>query len=173
MLHVETAQGFQNEQARMARLVKRSRRSGLVPELRLRGVYGFDQTTSLADATGIYPGETTTRGGRDSLAEVRLAFRLDRLVYGDQETTLERHRTTQKEAQKKVAQTAVDLVLKWWQAERATENPELLPDEHEALVLRAEQALVSLYLLTDGWFRGRETLRALGLSIEPLEGHLE
>lgn len=165
MVRLEHNQGFLTEEARIARLARRSRRSGLAPELRLRGVYGFDQTTSLEDATGLYPGETTTRGGRDSLAEVRLTFRLDRLVYGDDETTLERHRTSQRDVQRKITQTAVDLVLKWWQSERGADDPELLPEEQAECAARAEAALVNLHLLTGGWFRGRGTLRALGLEL--------
>lgn len=161
--HLAAVEATRVFEARLESLVRRSRHSGMVPELRLRGVYAFDQTTSLEDAAGIYPGETTTRGGRDSLLEARMTFRLDRLVFGDQESSLERQRVAVKEAEAKRVEVALDELLAWRLAERRSMSPALHPEEQLKAQGQAELALARLHIQTAGWFRGRGTTRALGI----------
>ena len=160
---VKNAPAQMTANARLASLISRSRTSGLVPELRLRGVYGFDQTTSLEDTAGLYPGDTTTRGGHDSLLEARLTFRLDRLVLGDSETTLERQRSQLVEQEQKRIALALTHLLKWKTAVLRAKDPSLLPDEQLEAIVEEESALAHLHLLTGGWFRGWPTVKSLGL----------
>ena len=161
VLRVRRASGAGRHEARFSSLVKRARWSGLAPELRLRGVYGFDRTTSLEDAVGIYPGETTTRGARDSLAEARLTFHLDRLVFGSQETTLEKQRLLLKQAEDKRVKEAIELLLKWRTADALTRNETLLPEEQADAIVQTESSLSQLHVLTNGWFEGAITVRAV------------
>lgn len=159
--------GRETGDRRLRSLTRRSRWSGLVPELRLRGVLGFDRTTSMEDATGIYPGETTVRGGSDSLAEARLTFHLDRLVLGDGEASLERQREQRDEGHRKRVTEALDLLVAWRIATARADDQTLLPEERVDHELEAEAALVHLHLLTGGWFRGRETLELLDIELTP------
>lgn len=157
------AEGHATSMAQLNSLRRRSRTSGLVPELRVRGVFGFDQDTSQQDTGGLYPGDSTTRGGRDSLVEARLTFRLDRLVYGDQEAILfQKRRDLEIDAQKR-ARTAVQMLVEWMTALRRSRDDSLLFDEWLETQGEEQQALLSLYLATDGWFQGEITLKNLGL----------
>lgn len=153
---------------RLNSLVRRSRLSGLVPEVRFRGVYGLDQQTSTEDAVGIYPGETSTRGGRDSLLEARLTFRLDRLVLGAGEDSLERQRAQRAREGREAVTVAVETLMKWRVAMSQSQDPALLPEEQLAAQVNAERALCELYLLTGGWFVGQATLDELGIDLPAL-----
>ncbi len=155
---------------RLKSLVRRSRWSGLSPELRLRGVLGFDRTTSTEESVGIYPGDTTVRGARDSLAEVRLTFRLDRLVLGDGEDSLERQRIDLEEEQRKLLMRALEVFSKWRLAEARLEDASLPPDEHLEAVVDAESAMLELHLMTDGWFEGRESINRVANSLPDVRG---
>lgn len=143
---------------RLKSLVRRSRWSGLSPELRLRGVLGFDRTTSTEETVGIYPGDTTVRGARDSLAEVRLTFRLDRLVLGDGEDSLERQRIELEEERRELVEEALELFSTWRLAQAKSEDPSLPPDESLEALVDAESAALQLHLMTGGWFAGTESI---------------
>lgn len=146
----------------LSSLTKRSRWSGLVPELRLRGVYGFDRTVSQQDSSGIYPGDLTTRGGHDSLIEGRLSFRLDRLVYGDQEAGLNQRRREIRLHEEKRKRDALVLLSTWLDARRRRAHPDLAPEQLFKLLREEQEALLSLYIMSDGWFEGEATLQRLG-----------
>jgi hypothetical protein len=146
----------------LSSLTRRSRWSGLVPELRVRGVYGFDRTVSQQDSSGIYPGDLTTRGGHDSLIEGRLSFRLDRLVYGDQEGALNQRRREIRLHEEKRKRDALAALSAWLDARRRRAHPELEADQLFKLLHEEQEALLSLYIMSDGWFEGEATLERLG-----------
>jgi hypothetical protein len=131
----------------------------------LRGVLGFDRATSTEESVGIYPGDTTVRGGRDSLAEVRLTFRLDRLVLGDGEASLERQRTELLEDRRKLIRDALDVFSDWRRSSVRARDVSLPPDERVDATIDAERALSELYLLTDGWFQGEVTVRKIARDV--------
>lgn len=160
---VRIGSGLQGADLRLQQLARRARLSGLAPELRLRGVYGFDQTTSLEDAEALIPGETTTRGGRDSLAEVRLTFHLERLLFGSQDLTIERQKLQSQAEKRKIEALSVDLFFDWKAADRRARDPDLFDEELMEAQVRAETALAHLHLLTKGWFRGWPTLGEFGM----------
>lgn len=148
-------------EGRVRSLIRRSRLSGLSPELRLRGVLGFDRATSTEESVGIYPGDTTVRGGRDSLAEARLTFRLDRLVFGDGEPSLERQRIELAAERRKLVQEALELLFDWRLASSRANDVSLAAEERVEASIEAGAALAELHLLTGGWFRGTPTLQRL------------
>ncbi len=152
---------FEAADRRLKSLSRRSRWSGLSPELRLRGVLGFDRATSTEESVGAYPGDTTVRGGRDSLAEARLTFRLDRLVLGDGESALERQRLQLESDRFERVEEALEVFAAWRLATARSSDPSLSPDEILESTVEAEAALARLHLLTSGWFEGEETLRTL------------
>ena len=148
----------------LASLTKRSRWSGLVPELRVRGVYGFDRTVSQQDSSGIYPTDLTTRGGHDSLIEGRLSFRLDRLVYGDQEGALNQRRRDIRLHEEKRKRDAVASLTAWMDARRRRAAPDLDSEQLLEALREEQEALLALHLMSDGWFEGELTLELLGLT---------
>lgn len=153
-----SASGAPAARSRLSRLAHRARMSGLTPELRVRGVQGFDTTLS-QETAGIYPGEVSTRDRSDALIEVRLTFRLDRLLFNSAEPGLERARARLNDDQLDVAEEATELLLAWFQNQRSARRPDLLPEEKSEARARSEAALVQLHVLTGGWFRGLETYR--------------
>jgi hypothetical protein len=162
MRHISRSDGERASYQELASLTKRSRWSGLVPELRLRGVYGFDQTVSQEGSTGIYPGDLTTRGGHDSLIEARLSFRLDRLVYGDQESSHYQRRRELRQGEEKRRQDAVQSLLVWLDARRRLADPDLSPERWYDALQDEESALLTLHSISQGWFQGELTLELLG-----------
>jgi hypothetical protein len=162
---VQRAEGQATLTRELQDVGRRARLSGLVPELRLRGVYAFDETVSQEDSAGIYPGDSTTRGGRDSLLEARLTFRLDRLMYGDQEAVLfQKKRDLLIDAQKRSRMVSAAL-SQWLTARRKRADPSLLLDEWTRALKEEEDALLLLHVATDGWFEGESTLDRLGLHV--------
>ncbi len=160
MLTLKAAEASEegNSLSELGSMQRRSRWSGLVPELRLRGVYGFDQSVSQEENNGLYPGDSTTRGGRDSLLEARLTFRLDRLIYGDRESTLYQKRVDLLREGAKRDQLLVDLLADWLAARRHVAEGLLLPDELLKELAKQERALLGLNELSGGWFLGEATL---------------
>jgi hypothetical protein len=150
--------GFTGSLRRLGAIGQRARWSGLAPELRLRGATGIDQTRS-TDSAGLVPSDQTQRDGSDSLLEVRLTFHLERLLHAGQEVTIERARQDVIAQRLSVrSQVSKDLVI-YVRARRRLQGD--LPDEEawEKVALALEQARLSLYLATGGWFRGEETVR--------------
>lgn len=137
---------------------QRSRWSGLSPELRLRGATGIDQTRS-TDSAGVVPGEETLRDASDSLVEVRLTFHLERLLYSGQEVALERARQQLLADRVELHATVARELLSYRRALRRLDEEELLDEDRAEAEFDAERARLTLFLLTDGWFRGRETVR--------------
>lgn len=118
----EHSSGVVGIEERIGSLARRSRTSGLVPELRVRGMHGIDQTTSLG-STGVYPGDTTVRDGLDALVEVRLTFELDRLVFGSEEPGLVRQLAEARKQRERLEGEVTDLLLDWFEAyERLTRH---------------------------------------------------
>jgi hypothetical protein len=108
-------------------------------------------TTSTVDDTGRIYDAT----GANLWLEARLTWRLDRLLYADDEPTLERVRLEREEARARVASRTLDLLFAW---ERAAADARAWPagsrEANEAAVRRWEAA-VALDVLTGGWF-GRQ-----------------
>lgn len=166
---LETGRRFEREfqTARLGRLTRRSRVSGLLPEVRLRGVWGADRTISAEEATGIYDGDTTRRGGQDTLVEGRLTFHLERLVLGASEVSLERQRQQLARERRGFIEDAVDAVARWFHLARRLARSE---EPLEARIDAAEElslALARAHLLTLGWFEGHRTLKQLGIALHP------
>lgn len=129
----------------------RARSSGLLPELRLRGAVGLDNTSSLA-GSGIYPGEATWRGGTDGAAEVRLTFRLNRLIFDDTEPGLERLRLQLLQARQKLTEGVVEMLYAWQRARLRSLSTELNDEERALAGLQVEELAMRLHVLTGGWF---------------------
>lgn len=159
---VERAQrsrGLEIGERRLDSLGRRSRWAGLLPELRVRGAAGVDQSRSI-DSAGPLLGDETTRDTVDSLAEVRLTFHLARLLVGNTEPSLERLRQQLHKERVALQQEVLELLLDWNRARLSLIRDDLEEAQRLELELEALAATTRLGLLTSGWFRGLATLEA-------------
>jgi hypothetical protein len=139
------ASGLGADDARLDSIVSRARWSALLPETRLRATRLLDDRTDSAE-----PSSLATR--QNLGLEARLTWRFDRLLYADEETSIERVRVDRSEARVRVA-TRVLTALALWQ--RAwVEGRRAPPESTDAFdcALRASEAEATLDVLTAGWF---------------------
>jgi hypothetical protein len=84
--------------------------------------------------------------------EARATWRLDRLLFAEEEVALERLRHERAEAQTKVTKEVLRLLFEWQRARAHAEDATLPPEDNLAARLKAIEAEAELDLLTDGWF---------------------
>jgi len=149
------------DDGRLDAIVSRARWSAVLPETRLRAIRFEDQRLStdasvdasrLRDSTGANVG-----------LEARLTWRLDRLLYADDEPSFERMRLERHDARARVAARVLEALFHWnrawlevrWAqaASRDAREPPNRPsrDEVESAV-RVMEAEATLDVLTGGWF---------------------
>jgi hypothetical protein len=142
-------------------MASRARTSALLPELRLRAMRTIDESgrITLTDTTDPY--RYTEAGGATNFVEARLTFRLDRLIFVDDEVSLERVRLERTEVRARTAAKVLQTLFEWQRAYALVEDPTLSSAEHFAAVLRELEASAILDVMTDGWFgRYRASLAA-------------
>ncbi|MGO9832886.1 MAG: hypothetical protein ACLP1X_01585 [Polyangiaceae bacterium] len=143
--------GLGVDDARIDDIVSRSRTSALLPETRVRAMRLWDDaahttTVTSEDGTTFYDAI-----GANLVLELRLTWRLDRLVYAGDEPTLERVRLEREEARSRMATRTLEALFAW---ERATVDvAEAIAGSHEELAahLRSAEAMATLDVLTGGW----------------------
>ena len=152
-------------EARVDGLASRARASAVLPELRLRVTRLIDDAQSLSP-TEYDPARTTATGGVSLWLEARATWRLDRLVFADEEVAFERLRRDRAEAQSKLAARVLELLFAWQRAlAREADLAGRAPKERLAATLDVIEAEASLDIVTDGWFtrwRASPTGRARG-----------
>jgi hypothetical protein len=147
--------GLDTDDARLDALVSRARASAWLPETRLRGMRLWSDalhTTTLAstDTANFYDAV-----GANLVLELRLTWRLDRLLYAGDEPTIERVRLERLDARSRLANRTLELLFAW---ERATvEASQAIAGSREELdaQVRAAEARATLDVLTAGWFTER------------------
>ncbi|MGK4000125.1 hypothetical protein [Sorangium sp. So ce1024] len=144
--------------ARVDALASRARTSSLLPELRLRVSRLVDEAESLAP-TQYDPARRTASGGTSLWLEARATWRLDRVVFVDEEIALERLRRDRAELQAKLTARVLELLFAWQRAVALAADPGRSPEEHRAATLAALEAEASLDLLTGGWMTRRRAAR--------------
>jgi hypothetical protein len=143
--------GAQRALGRLDRLVRQERSAGLLPELRLRGAYGIDQSLT-QESTGNFSGEATSRGGLDSVVEARLTFHLERLLAPQGTSTLERLRQDALEREAELVELGLELLTAVGESEALGRLEELSEEQRVKQLSRATAARMRLHVLTDGWF---------------------
>jgi hypothetical protein len=139
-------------------LVSRARASAWLPETRLRAMRLWNDaahTTTIAstDTANFYDAV-----GANLVLELRLTWRLDRLLYAGDEPTIERVRLERLDARSRLATRTLEVLFAW---ERATaEAAQAVIGSREALDahVRAAEARATLDVLTGGWFTQRASL---------------
>lgn len=129
----------------------RARVSGLVPELRLRLAHVVDEDQSLAP-TEYDPERITASGGTSLWMEGRATFRLDRLVYADDEVAIERLRADRIKLERDIADEVLTVFGQWQRARAMVESELTAPDNKDKAFIDMAVAEARLDALTDGWF---------------------
>lgn len=137
--------------ARLDALASRAKTSALLPELRLRATRAIDETESLAP-TEYDPSRRTATGSATTWLEARATFRLDRLVFADDEIAIERQRSARAAERTKLVAKVLDLLDAWQRARFTEADPEAKADARSRATLSATSAEASLDVLTNGWF---------------------
>jgi hypothetical protein len=149
--------GIGADDARLDAMITRAHWSALLPETRLRAIRWDDDRFY-----GPYATTTTDSPPRTSTAnnlglEARLTWRFDRLLFSDDEPSIERVRLERQDARAKIAARALEALFHWQRAwlelRWATKSSRT---EAEA-ALRVAEAEAALDVLTAGWFSAWRT----------------
>lgn len=162
------AAGLSIDDAHLDGIVSRARWSALLPETRLRAVRFDDErlyTDASADATKLRDSAGANLG-----LEARLTWRLDRLLYADDEPAFERMRLERHDARSRIAGRVLEALFHWQRASlelrwaqnaaREAREPLRTRDEVEAS-LRVMEAEATLDVLTSGWFTASRQTRGV------------
>lgn len=140
------ANGLSPDRDSLAGMSARARGSAVLPELRFRVVRGLDQSLRLSP-TDADPYRTQATDGASMLYEARATWRLDRLVFADEEVAIERLRCERAAERRKLTHQVLD-VLATYQRARPTAGGSV--EEREERASRGAAASVTLDGLTDG-----------------------
>ena len=94
--------------------------------------------------------------GANLVLELRLTWRLDRLLYASDEPTLERVRLERQEARARVATRTLEALFAWQRAALESSGAVARSREQIEANLRADEAAATLDVLTGGWFSARD-----------------
>jgi len=137
--------------ARLDSLASRAKTSALLPELRLRATRAIDESESLAP-TEYDPSRRTATGSSTTWLEARATFRLDRLVFAEEEIAVERQRMARASERTKLVTKVLELLDTWQRARFTEADPEAKLEAKARASLSAIAAEASLDVLTNGWF---------------------
>jgi hypothetical protein len=154
------ASGLGIDDSRIDALVARARASALLPEMRTRAMRLWNDaahTTTLAstDTANFYDAV-----GANLVLELRLTWRLDRVLYAGDEPTLERVRLERQDARSRLAARTLEVLFAWQRAVVAGEQAAPGSPAAAENRLRADEARATLDVLTAGWFSARGADRA-------------
>jgi hypothetical protein len=144
------AAGFGDDD-KLDSLASRAKSSAALPELRMRVARTTDESGRLSYLDADTPHYAQT-GSATYWLEARLTFRLDRLLFADEEVALERVRIDRVEARGRVAAKVLKALFDWQRALALSTDETLAPVERAVAGLAAMEAAATLDVLTDGWF---------------------
>jgi hypothetical protein len=160
-----TASGLGVDDSRIDSLIARARASSWLPETRMRAMrlwQDANNTTTVAasDTANFYDAI-----GANLVLELRLTWRLDRLLYAGDEATLERVRLERLDARSRLATRTLEVLFTWERATLEARQAAAGSPEGRSAFLRAAEAQATLDVLTGGWFSEEET------HLDPNEPH--
>jgi hypothetical protein len=147
----QKASGYSRTQERLSSIAARSKSSALLPELGLRAAHSTDE--SLRAATTLDdPYRYTAVGGADLALEARATWRLDRLVFADEELAVERLRSETEKERLRLRERVLEKLFAWQRALLKAQNEKLSAEARSLFLLAALEAELELDALTAGWF---------------------
>lgn len=135
------------------RMSTRARSSGLVPEARLHASRTWDRGQRFLP-TDSDPYRTQEYNLNRQTFEGRLTWRLDRLVFTDEELTIERLRVQRIELRAQIAGKVLRALFDWQRASAACFDTSLTDQERTEAMIRQAEAEAMLDVMTGGWFSG-------------------
>ncbi|HET9959763.1 MAG TPA: hypothetical protein VFQ61_34960 [Polyangiaceae bacterium] len=137
---------------RLEAMAARARSSAALPELMLRALRSTDESLRLSPSASS-AWDFTHTGGAGWVFEARATWKLDRLVFADEELAIERLRAEREAARERLVGSVLKYFSRWLVARARLANPSLEPER--LLVLEAELAFCASALdtLTGGAFK--------------------
>ncbi len=131
------------------RLAARARYAALLPQVRLRGLQSNGQTLRYTPLNeDDLRAQATGQAG--TVYEVRLDFRLDQLIFTDDEIAIERLQQEHQQQRQRITHRLTELLSAWHRATARAALPELTDEERIEAEAALQAAEVALDLLTDG-----------------------
>ena len=153
------ASGLGVDDRRLDDIVARARASAWLPETRLRAERVWNDSADVSVYTVNDPADFYDAVGANFTLELRLTWRLDRLLYAGDEPMIERVRLQRQFERTRLATQVLEVLFAWRRAElAATEAPPSSRERSEAEGKVAE-AHATLDVLTAGWFSERPDVR--------------
>ena len=140
--------GLGADDGRLDAMLTRARWSALLPELRLRVVRSDRRTDTGSEDTT----RTSDLYGVTQWYEARAIFRLDRLLYAEDEPQVERLRLDRQEARTRVAAKVLAELSKWARAQAEEAVAPLDSDARLDALLKVMESELTLDVMTGGWF---------------------
>jgi hypothetical protein len=158
--------GLPRSNERLESIAARSRSSAVLPEVAVRGMHSTDESLRLSPALDDSYRYTQT-GGAGVTLEARLTWKLDRLVFADEELGVERIRAERARSEGNLVERVARLFAVWERSRLLLENVDLLPEDQHKLDIKALEAEIELDVMTNGWFS--EQLRKLPEAKQPAQ----
>jgi hypothetical protein len=149
------AAGLSLDETRLTDLASRARTSATLPELRLRVVRTVDESLRLSPTLD-EPDRTLGGAGVAMHYEARATWRLDRLVFADDEVALERMRLERNAERMRLTLHLLEVLTTWQRAHARALDPTLPAYERADAAVREVAASTALDALTDGAWSKRE-----------------
>jgi hypothetical protein len=149
--HALAVAGYYSARTRLGSLSARARSSAVLPELRLRTLRSTGENLRLTP-TADNPYGYTQGGTSELLFEARLTWHLDRLLFSDQEVSLERLQNERDAAERKLVEHVLERLALWQRSRVRAADEDSEPEVRQTAELEALGAAVELDVLTDGWF---------------------
>ena len=149
--HALVSAGYLNARSRLFGLASRARSSAVLPELGVRTLRSSGQLLRLTPTVDD-PNRYTQAGTSELTIEARLTWHLDRLVFADEEVTLERLQIERDAAERRLIDYVLERLELWQRARVRAADPDTEPEQREVAEINAVTAAVELDVLTDGWF---------------------
>jgi len=150
------AHGYPAGRRRLSSMSSRARLSAMLPEVRLKAARSNDESLRLTP-TSSDPYRYTQAGGSTLWSEARLTWKLDRLVFADEELAVERLRQRRDKARLELVEHVLAALFTWQRALVKSADSSLLPNERTLAQLDALEAEATLDVLTGGWFSKRRS----------------
>ncbi len=148
------AHGYPAARRRLSSMSSRARWSATLPEVRLKAARSNDESLRLTP-TSSDPYRYTQAGGSTLWFEARLTWKLDRLVFADEELAVERLRQRRDKARLELVEHVLAALFAWQRALVKAADTSLLPNERTLAEIDAIEAEATLDVLTGGWFSKR------------------
>ena len=149
--HALVTAGYLVTRSRLGSLSARARSSAALPELRLRTLHSTGQTLRLTP-TSDDPYRYTQAGTSELAFEARLTWHLDRLVFADEEVSIERLQIERDAAERRLIDHVLTRLALWQRSLVRAADVDSDPEVRETAELEALGAAVELDVLTEGWF---------------------